>query len=264
MGTEHTDDPYAALAEWYDREHDDFIEDIEFFAQRIAALGAPRPRVLEIGSGTGRIAAGLALAGYEVVGIEPSAAMRARCQARLAALPGRVSRRISVIEGHARLLSLPLEKRFDVAIFGLDTFAHLLTAEEREAALHSAHERLRAGGLLVIDLDQLSPRRLAESVGRDWLQGTWQDQCSGRTLRHTVRGTSVRDGVVTIQNILVVTALDGTASEMVVDLRLALLSREEVEQAISDLGFTLEAVYGGYDGRESVPDAPRLIFVAVR
>ena len=72
------DDPYTALADWYDVEHDAITEDIEFFAQQIADLDVARPRVLEVGSGTGRIAAGLALAGYEVVGIEPSAAMRAR------------------------------------------------------------------------------------------------------------------------------------------------------------------------------------------
>jgi len=54
-------DPYTALADWYDIEHDAITEDIEFFAQQIAALGTARPRILEIGSGTGRIAAGLAL-----------------------------------------------------------------------------------------------------------------------------------------------------------------------------------------------------------
>jgi hypothetical protein len=43
-----------------------------------------------------------------------------------------------------------------------------------------------------------------------------------------------------------------------------LLSRAEMERAISAAGFTLEAIYGGYDGREAVSDAPRLLFVATR
>jgi SAM-dependent methyltransferase len=259
-----SDDPYIALAEWYDLEHDDVTEDIEFFARQIGALGAPRARVLEIGSGTGRIAAGLALAGYEVVGVEPSAAMRARSLARLAALPERVARRISVVAGDARLLAFPPDARFDAALYGLDTLAHLLTGAEREAALQAAHERLRQGGKLLIDLDPLGPRRLSASVGRDWLQGIWQDQRSGRTLRHMLRATAVRDDVVTIQNALEVTAPDGTQSEISTELRLALLSREEVERAISSAGFTLEAAYGGYDGREVAPEAPRLLFVAAR
>jgi SAM-dependent methyltransferase len=258
------DDPYAALAEWYDLEHDAITEDVEFFAQQIAALGIERPHILEIGSGTGRIAAGLALAGYEVGGVEPSAAMRARNLARLAALPERVARRVTVVAGDARLLSLPLDARSDAALYGLDTFAHLLTADEREMALQVTYERLRPGGKLLIDLDPLGPRRLAESVGRDWLQGVWEDQRSGRMLRHTLRATDVRDGVVTIQNILIVTASNGTVTETTTELRLALLSREEVERAISTPGFTLEAIYGGYDGREAAPHAPRLIFVAAR
>jgi hypothetical protein len=118
--------------------------------------------------------------------------------------------------------------------------------------------------MLLIDLDPLGPRRLAGSIGRDWLQGEWQDPRSGRTLRHMLRATAVRDGVVTIQNILAVTASDGTASETAADLRLALLARDEVERAISTAGFALAAVYGGYDGREAAPDAPRLLFIAVR
>jgi SAM-dependent methyltransferase len=264
MRPKHTSDPYATLAEWYDLEHDAITEDVEFFAQQIAGLGVARPRILEIGSGTGRIAAGLALAGYEVVGIEPSAAMRARCLARLAALPERVARRITVLDGDARLLTLPPDARFAAAIYGLDTFAHLLTADERELALRAAYERLRPGRKLAIDLDPLGPRRLAESIGRDWLQGSWQEERSGQTLRHTLRATDVRDGVVTIQNMLTVTAPDGAITETTTELRLALLSREEVERAISAAGFTIEATSGGYDGREVAPDAPRLLFVAAR
>jgi SAM-dependent methyltransferase len=266
MRPEHTDDPYTTLAEWYDLEHDDVTEDTEFFAQQIADLGVARPRarILEIGSGTGRIAAGLALAGYEVVGIEPSAAMRARNQARLAALPERVAHRISVIEGDARLLTLPPDERFDAAIYGLDTFAHLLTATDRSSSLRATHERLRPSGMLFIDLDPLGPQRLADSIGRDWLQGMWADQRSGRTLWHTLRATGVQDDVVTIANVLVVTAPDGTVDNTTTELRLALLSREEVARAISAAGFTMDGVYGGYEEREAAPDAPRLILVAVR
>jgi hypothetical protein len=68
--------------------------------------------------------------------------------------------------------------------------------------------------------------------------------------------------VVTIQNILTVTASDGAITETATELRLALLGREEVERALSAAGFTLQAIYGGYDGSVAVPDAPRLLFIA--
>ncbi len=80
-------DPYTALADWYDVEHDAITEDVEFFAQQIASLGVARPRVLEVGSGTARIAAGLALAGYEVVGIQRSSFTPRLRPARLSLLP---------------------------------------------------------------------------------------------------------------------------------------------------------------------------------
>ncbi|HEV2456722.1 MAG TPA: methyltransferase domain-containing protein, partial [Ktedonobacterales bacterium] len=139
-------DPYASIAEWYDVEHDAFTEDAECFTSLLAATHDQRASVLEIGSGTGRLAAALAITGYDVTGVEPSAAMRARMAARLARLPERVARRIRVVAGGPSALGLPKESRFDAAIFSANTLAHLLTSEERHQAFSILHDHLRPAG----------------------------------------------------------------------------------------------------------------------
>jgi SAM-dependent methyltransferase len=119
-----------------------------------------RLAVLEVGSGTGRLLAALAGAGFVVTGVEPSAAMRQRCAGRMAALPERVARRVRVVEGTATALGLAASERFDVALLGLGTFGHLTTADERALALQEVYTHLNNGGRLIVDVDLAGPRRL--------------------------------------------------------------------------------------------------------
>src|SRR6185437_9670370 len=166
-------DPYTAIATWYDVEHDRVTEDIECYQELIVQADLRAPAILEIGSGTGRVLARLAAAGYTVTGVEPSEAMRQRCARRLAALPERVSRRVRVLAGDAEHLPLDEQDQFDLSLYGMNTFAHLLTSQARHRALSDVGAHMRPGALLLLDLDLLGMRRLAETAGQLWWQGTW-------------------------------------------------------------------------------------------
>jgi SAM-dependent methyltransferase len=140
--TGEADDPYRHIAQWYDLEHDALTDDVECYTALIREHAPPRARVLELGAGTGRVAAALALAGWQVTGVEPSAAMLARGSLRVQTLPERVSRRIRLLRGTAGEPGLDPAERFDVALFGLNVLAHLLTLEARHAALTAARAHL--------------------------------------------------------------------------------------------------------------------------
>lgn len=128
-------DPYQAIATWYDVEHDRVTEDIECYQELIMQADLRAPAILDVGCGTGRVLARLAAAGYTVTGVDPSDAMRQRCARRLATLPERVSRRVRLLAGDAERLPLGEDDQFDLALFSLNTFAHLLTIPTRRAAL---------------------------------------------------------------------------------------------------------------------------------
>jgi len=258
-------DPYATIAEWYDLEHDALTEDVACFAQMIGTAAGGRAGVLEIGGGTGRIAAGLAVAGHGVTAVEPSAAMRERAARRLAALPERVARRIHVVAGTAAALGLDAAARFDAALFGLDTFAHLTSLDERLRALALVRAHLRPGGPLLIDLDPAGLRRLAETPGQMWHQGTWPAPGSAgrrRYLSHFVAALAGEPGLVTLTHFYDAYEPGGPISRTISAMTLALLARGEVELALLHSGYRVEAVYGGYDRQPYEEGAPRALFVA--
>jgi SAM-dependent methyltransferase len=259
-------DPYAAIAAWYDLEHNALTDDIALLHEVIAERAPSRARVLEIGAGTGRIAAGLAMTGMEVTAVEPSAAMRARAAKRLAALPERVGRRVRLVEGSAANLGITAEERFDAVVFGLGTFAHLTSLPERLDALARAKSHLRANGRLVLDLDLAGLRRLAETPGQLWHQGTWALPASGtaqRYVSHFVSAGPVREGaLVPLTHFYDVYDQGGEVARTVSQMTLALLSRGEVELALLHADYAVDAVYGGYAQEPYEEGASRAILVA--
>jgi SAM-dependent methyltransferase len=258
-------DPYAAIAEWYDVEHDAHTEDAECFASLLAATLSQRACILEIGSGTGRLAAALAIAGFDVTGVEPSAAMRARTQVRLARLPERVARRVRIVAGDASAPGLPTDSRFDAAILSLNTLAHLLTAEERHHALGVVYGHLRPGGRVLIDLDLVGPRRLHDTAGQLWWQGSWSLADGQSLLTHFATGApSPATGTIEVVHLYDTQAPDGTLRRTVARMPLALLSAGEVEVALLRAGFQVGAVYGTYDLTPYDNTSPRALFDARR
>lgn len=257
-------DPYARIAEWYDLEHDSFTDDIELYLELVGGE-TQRLTMLEVGSGTGRLLAALASAGYVATGVEPSAAMRQRCAARVAALPERVARRVRVVEGAATALGLETSERFDVALMGLGTFGHLTTADERAAALLAIHAHLKDAGKLIVDVDLAGPRRLLETAGGVWWQGAWLARDGVTLVEHSVVGAvGAEPGIVEVTHLYDTHEQGGPVRRTLTRTPLALLSRGEVALAMAHAGFSVEALYGGYDMAPADDAAGRVIVVARR
>ncbi len=144
-------------------------------ARGLAALLAPlaaRPRVLEVGIGTGRIAVPLASEGVEVVGVDVSPAMLRMLRAKGAGIEVALAESSRLPFRHAA---------FDAALF-----IHVLhLVPDPEAALRAALAVVRPGGLLLAsgggdaDQDQDHPRHRLGRVIRDaigpqvgWSAGT--------------------------------------------------------------------------------------------
>lgn len=102
------------------------------------------PRLLDVPCGIGRHAAPLAAMGYEVVGVDRDAA--AIDQARRAGAPGASYRVLDIGE----LDTLPAD-RFDGVLCLWQSFGYG-TAQENRELLCSMARRLRAGGLLLLDV----------------------------------------------------------------------------------------------------------------
>ena len=109
--------------------------------ERYESRGVARPRMFEIGYGSGAMLAAVAERGYEVAGIEVSRHMREQAYARL---PEAVRPRLQF--GDFLALNEP-EGSFDV-VYWNDVFEHL-PLDENLDYLRKIHSLLRPGGTLV-------------------------------------------------------------------------------------------------------------------
>ncbi|MGQ9814734.1 MAG: class I SAM-dependent DNA methyltransferase [Candidatus Roseilinea sp.] len=146
---------YATLARYYDLQHASYTPDVPMYleaARRTANSGMAR--ILELGCGTGRVMAPLVEAGHYVLGVDASEPMLQRARQRLLSISGgKYDLLAADIISLEELLTPGKDgSTFDLAIIALNTFLHNLSRESQLATLGACHARLRAGGLLIVDL----------------------------------------------------------------------------------------------------------------
>ncbi len=149
-------DIYERIAELYDWEHDRYDEDLAFYRALAKRTGGP---ILELGCGTGRVLADLAIQGHYCIGVDASPAMLARARHRLAS----EAVDADLIEAPMQNFSVPRGAR--LAVIALDSFGHLSHQLEQLAALTAVHSALETDGVLVIDVSNGNNR----GDGRDEL-----------------------------------------------------------------------------------------------
>ncbi len=262
-----SEDAYARIAPWYDREHDAFEDDVQFYRDIAASAG---PAVLEIGCGSGRVTLPLARMGSAVTGVDSSASMLALCRQRLDSEPARVQQRVTLVHADARDLGAGVPPSHALAILPLNTLAHFAAAADRLAVLRQVREHLVTGGRLVLDVDLEGPRRLLAQPGLLWMLGTWDlsraDQGTPDTEVQVIHFVSAAPGAepdtAIVTHIFDVQRSDGRVRRAVSRMTLGILTRHELELTLEHAGFTLEATYGSYDLEPYVTGAERAICIA--
>ncbi|NRQ35173.1 class I SAM-dependent methyltransferase [Nonomuraea sp. NN258] len=145
---DHFDDSHDRLAEIYDQWvvglQDDADQVVAFLAELAdrVAPGRGRPRLLELGVGSGRIALPLSAKGFDVTGVDASEPMLALLRAKEGA------DRIKVFLGDFADLAVP--GAYDVAFVVYNTLYCLATQEAQVRCLRKVARRLRPGGALVV------------------------------------------------------------------------------------------------------------------
>jgi SAM-dependent methyltransferase len=243
-------DPYSTIAVYYDLEHDDFRADVDFYLN----LFEPSP-VLEIGTGTGRIARALSESGFEVWGIDASSAMLARAVDRLGTNP-----RVHLI--NESILDLNLGRRFPAAILPLNTLWHLPDIAQQRDALESIRRHLDAGGILCID--NSNPLTLADRGSRGDVRMRFSGVWNGR--RVTCLSASWDDEknqVIRLE--LMYDEIDsrGRLTRAQSCLSLRYVFRDELEEMLRDAGFQPRQTYGSYDLNPYTADSASLVVVSV-
>lgn len=151
----HGHEGWDDYAPFYDWENAQTLgkRDVPFWInitrQMLAAWPARRRRVLELGSGTGRIALPLAREGVRIVGIDRSAAMLARARRRRRRMRTKVS--LHLVRGDIRHLPFP-RGSFPLVIAPYGILQSLLRERDLAATLSAVHDALVPGGIFGLEL----------------------------------------------------------------------------------------------------------------
>ncbi|MEK7466997.1 MAG: class I SAM-dependent methyltransferase [Planctomycetota bacterium] len=201
--------------------HDD---DLRYWGTRA------RGKVLELGCGTGRLAALLRRQAVWYVGLEPSAAMLDRARRNAPGVP--------LMRGDLRRFAA----RGIGAVFSLyGSFQALLSADDRARCLSCARESLDTDGCVVLDLENHSPRAAAAAPRK--LAGEITSSGKRWSRFETIRREG---GTVEVKSEWY------QAGKPVAEAtrRLAALGRRSLEQELRAAGFELFAIFGDWrEGR---------------
>jgi SAM-dependent methyltransferase len=250
-------DPYAAIAELYDREHADWTDDLEFYLNVARVVGDP---ILELGCGSGRILVPLAEAGFRVTGVDRSTAMLTRAE-RFAAEAG-VGDRVALVEAGMTELDRVPGAPFGLVLIPLNGLLHLATPGEQRAALAAARRVLDPRGQLVLDVFNPTPEALRAFDGGVVHEGRWTLPDGGRTDKFSARRVSTAEQRIDADLWYDLLAADGALRRIATSFPMRYLHRAELELMLELAGFVEWQVYGGYDLEPFDDAAERFVVTA--
>ena len=246
---------YTPFAELYDLFYDDFQDDFEMYRGFAERAGGP---ILEVGSGTGRVALALAEEGHPVVGLELSEALRSVAQHKAAR--AQLSDRVQFVAGDMRRFKL--DQYFGLIVAPLNTFLHNLTLDDQLATLACLKKHLRPGGLLVLDCFNPDPACAADD-GRLIVQRSVIDRATGQVaLLLLSRTTEWINQLQEITYLIDRTDRNGVVQRAILPTKYRFIFRHEMRLLLKAGGFDVKDEYGSYDLDPVVAGSDKLIVIA--
>lgn len=226
-------------AELYDQRTRRRTEDIGAYVRLLHGARS----VLEVGSGTGRVLAGL----HDVprrVGVERSPEFHAIAQRRLGHESGVAL--INADFGTIHHRSLPRGADFDAVLFSFNVLSEFLSTEDRVAALRRAAGLLGPDGRIILDNDL--PDFTSWARGDAAYEFVFHGECDGRPCDWQCQIRCERDLVAQLSNCEVRYVAMGVGHPEIVDsYRCALLTRGELLALFMAAGLRVVAEYGSFD-----------------
>lgn len=246
---------HSHTARYYDLSHNWLTDDIPFLLEQARQAAG---RVLELGCGSGRLLVPLVRACHAVVGVDNSAEMLARAEARLAAEAAEIRARVRLVATDVKGLRLPGEEEtFALAFFGYNTFMHLDEAGAA-AALRHLRPLLRRGARLLLDVDN----PLALSAAGDDPDFSLEDVLEDEVLGETIRQYTAYESVPGEQAVDVNWVYKSDKGESAkTRVRYHYLYPHQYDLLLGLTDFRLAAFHGDYDGRPFDEESERLIVI---
>jgi SAM-dependent methyltransferase len=206
---------------WHDVENGAYEADLPLWRELAEAEGGP---ILDLGAGTGRVAADLAARGHEVVALDSEPDL-------LEALAERAPA-VATVQADAR--DFALEPRFALAIAPMQLVQILGGHDGRTAMLRRVHAHLRAGGMFAAAIAE--PR---DAVPAGDAVPPLPDMLEHEGWVFSSQPVSVRerDGRVIVTRMRQAVSPTGELDEELVEIALELVGADDFERELRASGF---------------------------
>ena len=233
--------------------------DVARYQEIAAEVGEP---ILELCCGTGRVAIPLARAGFQVVGVDASAAMLQQFKAKLAREDHSLTARIELIKQDITALSLG-EREFPLAIIAFNSFLCITDFEAQCRALHAVAKHLTQGGTLVLDVvNPLNLKLQGDPLPKPFF--TRRSSESGNTYtRFAMLGAFDENQKQRLHGWYDEVAADGSVKRRFYSVYWRPVFRFEVELMLKQAGFEIVKVEGGHQKEPFTAQSPK-IFIQAR
>jgi len=246
---------YDQIAPFYDVEHARFDEDIDLYMNFAELRGGP---LLELACGSGRLLLPLAHAGYEITGVDTSAAMLDL--ARHALETEGVATRCTL--ARQDMCALQLGKKFHMAFIALGSFGHVIRRKAQQEALAAIRAHLTSSGTFILDISNEDARYMESMGGQMLHQGTWQLDDSNMVTHFISPASSPTKHLLDLTHFYDIHKQGESVRRTITQTQLYLFERNEAELLLEQAGFAVKDVYGNYDLSQYEHGSPRMIFVA--
>ncbi len=233
------------LAQFYDLENG-WGPDLEYCQQLAADAGS----VLDLGCGTGQLAASLATSfvdGRVVFGVDPAAAMLEIARQR----PG--GQKVTWVRSDAQ--TVRLGRRFDLVVLTGHAFQVFLTDDDQKAVLSTIAAHLAPEGRFIFDA-----RNLAAEAWRDWVPETSERRIEhpgfGAVKAWNDVGHDAATGIVTYQTHYQVVDSGRSFSA---SSKIRFTAREALAAMLDEVGLEVDERLGNWMGEAYQPTSPEII-----
>ena len=208
--------------------------DKSYYVDKLTSCRGPS---LEVGVGTGRIFLEALRQGADVYGLDASPTM-------IAVLRGKLEARHHHRVRECDLVTMSLEKRFDLIIAPFRVLSHIIGIDDQIRALNAVHDHLNPGGTFIFDLFVPDLKMLREgllpTVDFDG------EYAPGRRLKRVT--SAVSDLITQITSVTMNLSWDDEAGPSTAEwsFPMRFFFRYELEHLIARSKLRLQAIYGDF------------------
>ncbi len=218
--------------------------DIPFYLEYAQRFGGP---VLELGTGTGRVAWPLAKSGVEVVGLDSSDRMLAVAQAKSRDHDADVSDRVTF--GIGDMADFSLDRQFPLVIVAARSFQHLITPEAQQQSLIKIREHLDPDGRVLLHLFDPRLDLCAPNIDITDEVEEGVDPSSGNTVRRHIATRTADPLMQTLESTITIQVCDrngAVVKEEQATWALRWTYQQEMRYLLEHCGYRIEAEYSDF------------------